>query len=103
MNQKVTALIARAQAALKGQPPLGGSVLVDFGSDGHVYIDAANVVNGTPPAEVDCTITLSLSTLDALESGSESIVWAMIDGDVTVDGDRDLAERFGKIVQSAQG
>ncbi len=105
MNPKVQALIVRAQTALNGRPPLGGSIAVDFGKDaGCVLVTKTNGVGPLPvrPASLmpppDCTITLSLDTLSKIEGGS---VWPFIDGEVQIDGDRSLAEKFGSILKAA--
>lgn len=100
-SSTVLALISKAKAALVGQPPLGKSLCVVFGPPGCVYIDAQN--NVTPldtPKPADCTITLSLDELAALEQGA-SITWAVLTGKVAIAGDEEVAKRFGGIVQGA--
>lgn len=100
MNQQVTALIAKAKTALQGKPPLGGSILVNFGTDGLVLITEKNVVYPVPSlCNADCTITLSLAELADLEDGA-SVTWAVIDGALKIDGDRALAEKFAGILKS---
>ncbi len=102
MNQTVNALMVRAAAALKGQPPLGGSILVDFGADGHAYIYADNMVAESPATPPDCTITLSLAALTRFENAGDIERAIMLeDGSVTVDGDSALAQKFAQILQAA--
>lgn len=100
-SPSVLALIDEAKHKLTGQPPLGKSLCVVFGQpDGCVYIDAQNSVtplNFSKPA--DCTLTLSLAELGALEQGA-SVTWAVITGKVHIEGDEDVAKRFGAIVQA---
>jgi hypothetical protein len=100
MNPKIQALIVRAQGAFLGQPPLGRSVRVDFGDDGNIYVSSTNqVLDGARVVSpADCTIKLSLDTLASLESGD---LFPLIDGEVEIDGDRDLAKTFGSIVKAA--
>lgn len=97
---KVSDLVTRAEAALKGKPPIGGSICIDFGSEGVAYVYRNNEVAQIPQVSAaDCTISLSLGTLAQLESGDESVVGAVLWGDLKVSGNRDLAEKFGAIVQ----
>lgn len=102
-SQAVSALAARATAALKGKPPIGGSIYGNFYADGGVLISANNtvsVLDSAPNHPVGCTISLSLAELADLEAGA-SVEWAVVWGKVKIEGDEDLAKRFGEIVKGA--
>ena len=87
-NPKVTALVTAATAALKGQPPIGGTILVNLGADGFVYVWQNNVIEVVPQAySADATVTASIDTLDNLESGSDSVLGDWWSGALKVDGD----------------
>lgn len=101
-SSSVLALISKAKTALAGQPPLGKSLCVNFGADGVAYIYPDNRVAAlNSPAGADCTITLSLAELESLEEGA-SVTWAVLTGKVHIDGDEELAKRFGAIVQGSK-
>jgi hypothetical protein len=111
MNPKVQTLVARANAALKGQAPIGGTILVNFGTDGEVFVAGDGHANqvvgssgsahgGVQPA--NCTIALSLAALDKLEHASRwTQAMMLLDGEVVVSGDRDLAKKFATILTDA--
>ncbi len=107
MNSKLEELVDRVRPALAGHPGLGGSVLVNLGSAGAVFVGADNTIQDattvnalTAHAPINATITTTLDTIANLQAGG-SVVWALIDGDIQITGDRDLAERFGKLLQTA--
>lgn len=106
MNLTVTALMVRAAAALKGQPPLDGTILVDFGVEGQIFIRGDNMLRNIPPAGMspaaDCTIMLSLDALTRFENAGDIERAIMLtDGSVIVEGDSALAEKFARILQAA--
>lgn len=99
----VADLVSQARRVLTNKPALGGSICVDFGSDGVVYIYANNQVSQLmKPAGADCELALSLDTLGKLQSRQESVVGAVLWGDLKISGNRALAEKFGAIVKGAK-
>jgi hypothetical protein len=102
-SANVLALISKAEAALKGKPPIGGSICCNFGADGVAYLYPDNRIAAFDcPADADCTISLSLAELSALEGGA-SITWAVLTGAVKIEGDEGLAKKFGAIVAEEKG
>lgn len=106
----VLALVATANKSLKGKPPIGGTILCVLWGDGEIFIDGKGPTNQIAASEgisfgdakdADCTISLSLAELTALEGG-DSVTWAVITGKVKIEGDEGLAKKFGALVQGAQ-
>ena len=99
---QVSDVVASAAKALAGKPSIGGTICVDFGASGVAYVYADNRVAQIPQvAAADCTVRLSLETLAKLESGKESVIGAVLWGDLKISGDRGLAERFGSLAKGA--
>jgi ubiquinone biosynthesis protein UbiJ len=93
----------RVAAAFKGQPPLEGNLGVDL-RVARVFIGANNSVRLAADTEksFDCTITLGLDTLTKFETANDFERAIMLaDGDVDVQGDSGLAEKFAGILRSA--
>lgn len=107
MNPQVTALIGRAQAALKGQPAWGHTLCVDFKSDGVLYVYANNAVAPIPNADVsaDCTLHFpkGVVSLQNLEDKDETAMQEWWRDELTWDGDRSIAEQFVSLIQAAKG
>ncbi len=72
--------------------PLGASLKIVLGND-IVFIDGTgdtNVVSNSNE-EADCTITTSVETFASLQSGDLNPMQAVMNGDITIEGDMMVA------------
>ncbi|MEO9340676.1 SCP2 sterol-binding domain-containing protein [Mesorhizobium sp. SB112] len=72
------------------------SVKFDTGSDGVIVVDGRTV--STVDAPTDCTIKLSLSSLEDLISGDLSPTTAFMTGKIKVEGDMSVAMALSQII-----
>lgn len=104
MSTPIQTLVARAKFALVGKSKLGGTFELNLRNDGQVSVDANNdVAEGATP-HAQCTVTFDggLAGLTKFENATTfGRVWMLQDGEVTVDGDRNIAEKLAGFLQSA--
>ena len=79
---------------------LGAVVKFDFGDQGSVVMDTAQVPNqvGESGAEPDCTIAIGMDDFMAMADGSLDAVSAFMTGRLKVQGDMGIAMKLGSIL-----
>ena len=80
---------------------LGKIVKLDFGSDGIILIDGANVPNtvSNDDGAADATVQISIADLMALENGSLDPMMAFMTGKMKVQGDLMAAQKLAPILK----
>ncbi len=80
---------------------LGKIVKLDFGSDGIILIDGANVPNSVSNDDgaADATVQISIADLMALENGSLDPMMAFMTGKMKVQGDLMAAQKLAPILK----
>lgn len=79
--------------------PLGASLKMIL-DDNIIYIDGkgdTNVVSNED-GEADCTISTSMATFNALQSGDLNPMTAVMNGDVVIDGDMMVAMQLQNLI-----
>ncbi|HWA89012.1 MAG TPA: SCP2 sterol-binding domain-containing protein [Rhizomicrobium sp.] len=103
-SDAVKRIIAQLDERL-GDSGLGGTVKLDFGSEGSVFIDGTSVPNkvseGTGQS-ADCVLAMSFADFQLMESNKMDGTQAFMQGKLRVDGDMGLAVRVGPILRKAQ-
>ena len=79
---------------------LGATLKFDCGADGVIFVDASTVPNTVSNEDraADCTITMTLSDLDAMLAGTLDPTSAFMTGKLSVDGDMSVAMRLSQVV-----
>ncbi|MCC0020087.1 MAG: SCP2 sterol-binding domain-containing protein [Nitratireductor sp.] len=91
--------IETAADAIRSKVSSGGldsTVKFDCGSDGVIFVDGSEVV--TEDKAADCTIKLSLDTLEGLIDGSENATGAFMMGKIKVEGDMGVAMKLSQVL-----
>lgn len=99
MVEKILAALAREAGA---HPKLDGSLRIDFGEAGSIFLDATNVASDGAGKTADCTVSLSLDTFDQLRARTLDPTAAFFKGKLRVNGDFALAMKLGPILQGAE-
>jgi len=106
MDTRVQQIIAEMGNRLGPNMGLGGTLKVDFGDPGSVFIDgksSPNSVTDGAGKSADCTITVSLETFEKMIKGELDGTSAFMQGKLRVAGDMGLAMKMGPILQKARG
>ncbi|MGD0190556.1 MAG: SCP2 sterol-binding domain-containing protein [Rhizomicrobium sp.] len=105
-SDQVKQIITQWSAAIGANSGLGGTLKLDFGEPGSIYIDgksSPNTVTDGADKSADCTITVSLETLEKMVKGELDGTSAFMQGKLRVAGDMGLAMKLGPILQKARG
>ena len=106
MNARVDTIISEMGNRLGVNSGLGGTLKIDFGEPGSVFIDgksAPNAVTSGDGKAADCMITLSLDTFERLISRQLDPTSAFMQGKLRIAGDMGLAMKLSPILQRTQG
>jgi putative sterol carrier protein len=106
MNARVDTIISEMGTRLGANSGLGGSLKIDFGEPGSIFIDGKSTPNAVTSGDgkaADCTITLSLDTFERLISRQLDPTSAFMQGKLRVAGDMGLAMKLSPILQRTQG
>ena len=91
--------LEEATKIIAGKVSGGGidqTVKFDFGGDGVVFVDGSTVNNSD--TEADCTINVSLETLEKVLSGELNPTAAYMNGDFNITGDMGVAMKLDEIL-----
>jgi putative sterol carrier protein len=105
-SEQVDKIIDVMAARVGTNSGLGGSVKLDFGNDGSVFIDGKstpNTVTDGTGKNADCTISVSLDTFEKLARRELDPTSAFMQGKLRVAGDMGLAMKLGPVLQKAEG
>jgi putative sterol carrier protein len=105
-TEEVNKIVEQMGSRIGANSGLGGSVKLDFGDPGSVYIDGKsnpNTVSEGTGKNADCTITVSLETFDKMVKGELDGTSAFMQGKLRVAGDMGLAMKLGPVLASARG
>ncbi len=93
------AITSEFQKRAASTAPLGASLKMIL-DDNIVFIDGKGDVNvvSNQDLEADCTITTSLATFMALQSGDLNPMAAVMNGDVTIEGDMMVAMQLQNLI-----
>lgn len=80
-------------------PPLGYAVDLDFGDDGHVYLDGSQVVDSLS-ADPDTTLTLSIETMEKILNGDTDPNMAVLLGKLKVSGKMGVALKLASYLEN---
>ncbi|HEY3638929.1 MAG TPA: SCP2 sterol-binding domain-containing protein [Rhizomicrobium sp.] len=105
-SEQVNTIISRMGETIGANSGLGGTVKLDFGESGSVFIDGKStpnsVTDGTGKA-ADCTISVSLETFEKLAKRELDPTSAFMQGKLRVAGDMGLAMKLGPVLQKSAG
>ena len=79
---------------------LGATIKFDFGDDGIVYVDAANVPNSVSneDKDADCTIRISIENFQKMVAGDLNPTMAFMMGKLKIDGEMGIAMKLSKLL-----
>lgn len=92
---------AAMTSRMSGKTPLGGTLKLDLGSDGCLFIDGAgadNIVTLNKNDPANCTISMSAEDFDDMIHGRLQPTMAFMQGKMRIDGDMGLAMKLGQLV-----
>lgn len=105
MDTDVQKVFAAVAGEVGNHPKLGGTVKIDFGEPGSIWIDGTGEANAAADGHgktADCTVSLSLETMKQLRDGAVEPMAAFFKGKLRVSGDFSLAAKLGPIMQKAR-
>jgi putative sterol carrier protein len=105
-TEEVNKIVEQMGSRIGANSGLGGTVKIDFGDPGSVYIDGKsnpNTVSEGTDKNADCTISVSLETFDKMVKGELDGTSAFMQGKLRVAGDMGLAMKLGPVLASARG
>jgi putative sterol carrier protein len=89
------------KSRMSGKTPLGGTLKLDLGSEGCLFIDgtgADNIVGLNKNEPADCTISMAAGDFDDMIHGRLQPTMAFMQGKMRIDGDMGLAMKLGQLV-----
>jgi putative sterol carrier protein len=106
-SEQIDRIIGEMRNRVGTESGLGGTVKLDFGESGSVYIDGKSLPNSVTDGtgkDADCTITVGLDTFEKLARRELDPTSAFMQGKLRVAGDMGLAMKLGPVLQkSASG
>ena len=105
-TEEVNKIVEQMGSRIGANSGLGGTVKLDFGDPGSVYIDGKsnpNTVSEGTGQSADCTISVSLETFEKMVKGELDGTSAFMQGKLRVAGDMGLAMKLGPVLASARG
>lgn len=106
MDADIQKVLAAVAGEVGNHPALGGTVKIEFGEPGSIWIDGTGGSNAASDGQgksADCTVSLSVDTLKQLRDGELEPMTAFFKGKLRVNGDFGLATKLGPILQKARG
>ncbi len=103
-SEQVEKIIAQMGNAIGADSGLGGTVKLDFGDDGSVFIDGKSQPNSVTDGagkNADCTIGVALETFERLARRELDPTSAFMQGKLRVAGDMGLAMKLGPLLQKS--
>ncbi len=101
-NDAISQFITKLGTAIGSNSGLGGTIKIDLGSDGSIFIDGRSSPNSVTSGEgknADCTLTATLDTFEKIFKREMDPTSAFMQGKLKVAGDMGLAMKLGPIVQ----
>lgn len=105
-SEQIDRIIAEMRGRIGTDSGLGGSVKLDFGESGSVFIDGKsqpNTVTEGTGKNADCTISVGLDTFEKLARRELDPTSAFMQGKLRVAGDMGLAMKLGPVLQKPAG
>ncbi|HEY3777455.1 MAG TPA: SCP2 sterol-binding domain-containing protein [Rhizomicrobium sp.] len=106
-SEQIDRIISEMRNRVGTDSGLGGTVKLDFGESGSVFIDgksSPNEVTDGAGKNADCTISVGLDTFEKLARRELDPTSAFMQGKLRVAGDMGLAMKLGPVLQkSASG
>lgn len=92
----LAAITQKITAAVGENSGLGKIVKLDFGDDGKILINAANVPNvvSNEDGPADTTVVVSIDNLKALAQGQLDPMMAFMQGKLKIMGDMGIAQKL---------
>ncbi|ADU14622.1 MULTISPECIES: SCP2 sterol-binding domain-containing protein [Asticcacaulis] len=92
----LAAITQKITAAVGENSGLGKIVKLDFGDDGKILINAANVPNvvSNEDGPADTTVVVSIDNLKALAQGQLDPMMAFMQGKLKIIGDMGIAQKL---------
>ncbi|MDC7695293.1 SCP2 sterol-binding domain-containing protein [Asticcacaulis sp. DXS10W] len=92
----LAAITQKITAAVGENSGLGKIVKLDFGDDGKILINAANVPNvvSNEDGAADTTVVVSIDNLKALAQGQLDPMMAFMQGKLKIIGDMGIAQKL---------
>lgn len=103
-SEQVEKIISEMQGRVGTNSGLGGTVKLDFGESGSVFIDGKstpNTVTEGTGKNADCTISVGLDTFEKLARRELDPTSAFMQGKLRVAGDMGLAMKLGPVLQKS--
>ena len=101
-SEAVNQFIAKLGTAIGANSGLGGTIKIDLGADGSIFIDGRSSPNSVSSGEgksADCTLSASFETFEKIFKREMDPTSAFMQGKLKVSGDMGLAMKLGPIVQ----
>lgn len=97
--ETITQKIASAVGENSG---LGKIIKIDFGGDGQILINAANVPNvvSNEDGPADTTIQIAIDDLKAMATGSLDPMMAFMTGKMKIQGDMGVAQKLAPLLKA---
>ena len=105
-SEQVDKIITQMGSAIGTDSGLGGTVKLDFGEAGSVFIDGKSSPNSVTDGNgknADCTISVGLDTFEKLAKRELDPTSAFMQGKLRVAGDMGLAMKLGPLLQKTAG
>jgi len=105
-SEQVDKIIAKMGDTIGTNSGIGGTIKLDFGDDGSVFIDgksSPNSVTDGAGKNADCTITVGLDTFEKMARRELDPTSAFMQGKLRVAGDMGLAMKLGPLLQKSAG
>ncbi|HEX3666585.1 MAG TPA: SCP2 sterol-binding domain-containing protein [Rhizomicrobium sp.] len=103
-SEQVEKIISQMGSVVGTDSGLGGTVKLDFGDAGSVFIDgksSPNCVTEGTGRNADCTISVGLDTFEQLAKRELDPTSAFMQGKLRVAGDMGLAMKLGPLLQKS--